>query len=79
VGGDGNPDQHDAQGHDQQEGVLTNGGEGGGAGGCLSGHSLVLMGGLCIIEAPYLASTCYCGNAIILERVCSLIETLDSV
>jgi hypothetical protein len=75
VGGDGNPDQHNAQGHDQQAGVLTNGGGGGG----VVGDTLVLMGGLCTIEAPYLASTCYCGNAIVLERVCSFIETLDPV
>ena len=41
-------------------------------------HScLVLMGGLCRIEAPYTLNSCFSSNALVLERVTALLQELD--
>ena len=40
------------------------------------GKALLLMEGLCRVEPPYIPSSCYCSNAMVLERVCALLQEL---
>ena len=41
------------------------------------GMALLLMEGLCRVEPPYTPSSCYCSNAMVLERVCALLQELQ--
>mmetsp|Transcript_26035 Transcript_26035/g.41770 ORF Transcript_26035/g.41770 Transcript_26035/m.41770 type:complete len:223 (+) Transcript_26035:25-693(+) len=50
------------------------GGEGGGGSG--GGKTVLVMEGLCRIEAPYTSSDCYSTNAMVLERVCALLDEM---
>ena len=69
-GGDGGMPEGDGKdGGLEKEGVETNG--------VVGLEKLVLMDGLCTIEAPYTEQTCYCSSALVLERVCALLEELD--
>jgi hypothetical protein len=72
-GGSGG-DQVGQPGGERNDGGLEEGAESQGG----AGHEkLVLMDGLCTIEAPYTEQTCYCSSALVLERVCALLEELD--